>query len=305
MRLRATLLALVTVALVAGACDYVVLPPDEGAPVSATNEGWSAIATEVAPGATGDLRVSLTIRNDTGLWSAMQAVTDHPAVLTSGDGKTTSCATVVVGSGGHRLAPGFQMRGFVTGPTDAPKTETIRVECAGAAAAPGSRLGIDYAYATGDYNYYERTANQVSAKLEVDLDKVATDLTYPVGEPVGGLVIPSDTPLTAINDVVLTLAGNERTATTLRFDWHTANSGAYPSEVHIGTPPVIGSDGIVYGVYESPDIATVPVTPEGGTADWSTEVAVPSDVTGLIVLLSVESKKQRTFVNYALDLGAK
>ena len=101
------------------------------------------------------------------------------------------------------------------------------------------------------------------------------------------------------------LVGVERTATALRSTWRTTNAGAYPSYVHIGNPPVIGSDGVVYGIYESPDIATVPVTPAGGSAEWTTEVAVPSEVTGLIMLLSVESKKVRTFVNYALDLSAK
>jgi hypothetical protein len=46
----------------------------------------------------------------------------------------------------------------------------------------------------------------------------------------------------------------------------------------------------------------VPVTGAGKTAEWSTEVTVPQDVTNLYMLLSVESKKQRLFTNYALDL---
>jgi hypothetical protein len=61
---------------------------------------------------------------------------------------------------------------------------------------------------------------------------------------------------------------------------------------------------VLYGIYESPDIATVPVTPAAGQVDWTTEVAVPSDVTGLYMMLSVESKRQRLFVNYAIDLTA-
>ena len=74
--------------------------------------------------------------------------------------------------------------------------------------------------------------------------------------------------------------------------------------MHIGNPPVIGADGILYGFYESPDLATVPVTPPGAGADWTTEVAVPSDGSGFYILLSVESKKQRLFVHYAIDVTA-
>jgi hypothetical protein len=48
----------------------------------------------------------------------------------------------------------------------------------------------------------------------------------------------------------------------------------------------------------------VPLTPAGGTAEWTTTVAVPGEVSGLYLPLSVESKKQRYFVNYLLDLTA-
>ncbi len=37
-----------------------------------------------------------------------------------------------------------------------------------------------------------------------------------------------------------------------------------PTYVHIGNPPVIGSDGILYGYYQSPHLADVPITPAGG-----------------------------------------
>jgi hypothetical protein len=83
------------------------------------------------------------------------------------------------------------------------------------------------------------------------------------------------------NDVKLTLAGVERTDTGLTFDWHTQNPGEYPSYVHIGVPPVLGADGILYGFYESPDLESVPVTPPGAGADWTTQVTVPSDGSGL------------------------
>jgi hypothetical protein len=67
-------------------------------------------------------------------------------------------------------------------------------------------------------------------------------------------------------------------------------------------PPVIGSDGILYGFYQTPDIVSVPVTPAKDEVEWTTEVAVPADVTGLYIMLSVESGKQRYFVNYAIDI---
>jgi hypothetical protein len=73
----------------------------------------------------------------------------------------------------------------------------------------------------------------------------------------------------------------------------------------IGTPPVIGADGIIYGLYEVPDLASVPITPAGGEAEWATEVAVPQDATGLYILLSAKSGKQRLYANYAVDITDK
>jgi hypothetical protein len=75
--------------------------------------------------------------------------------------------------------------------------------------------------------------------------------------------------------------------------------------VHIGNPPVIGDDGILYGFYESPDLASVPITPAGDKAEWTTEATVPQDVKGLYIMLSVESKNQRYFINYAVDITDK
>lgn len=302
MTMRAPAIAFLACVLVMGGCDYVVLPPEDGAPAAASGKGWSAVATSVGPGG-GGLEVALTIHNETGAWSAMQAIAGRPAALTTADGKSADCATVIVGTGGHRLAPGLRMRGFVAGSGAQPTTELIRVGCAGAEASPGSRLTIEYSYVTGEYNYYAPDANRVNAKLEVKLDDVASGLDYPIAERIDGVIVARDVEITAINDVVLTLTAVERTATSLKSTWHTSNPGAYPSYVHIGNPPVIGSDGILYGIYESPDIASVPVTPAAGQADWTTEVAVPADVSGLYMMLSVESKKQRLFVNYAIDLS--
>jgi hypothetical protein len=68
---------------------------------------------------------------------------------------------------------------------------------------------------------------------------------------------------------------------------------------------LIGTDGILYGFYESQDIVEIPITPPNESAQWTTDVAVPQDVTGFYILLSVESNKQRTYVNYVLDISDK
>src|SRR5262245_48509056 len=95
-------------ALLMSACDYIVLPEEEGGGETSASEGWSAFVTNVGTSDAGELKVELGIRNDTGDWSAMQVAA--PAVLTTSDGKKTNCDTVFVGTGGHRFAPGFQMR---------------------------------------------------------------------------------------------------------------------------------------------------------------------------------------------------
>ena len=302
MSTRKALIPLLVCALCTLACNYIVLPEDLDT-ASGESKGWSAVATNVTSDA-GKLHVDLTIRNDTNDWSAMQAVAEKPAVLQAG-GKTTNCGTVFVSTGGHRLAPGFQMRGFIGGTKAEPEAQLIYVECEGAEAASGAILSIDYIYFTGQYNYYEPEANKADGTLEINLDEVATDLTYPIAESVEGLVHKADIEITAINDVVLTLTGTERTADGLQFVWQTANPGEYPTYVHIGNPPVIGEDGIIYGFYETPDLASVPITPAGDKAEWMTEVAVPKDVGGLYILLSVESGKQRLYANYAVDVTDK
>ena len=283
---------------------YIVFPTGVGgATTSAESKGWSALATNVTTSDAGDLHIDLTIRNETADWSAMQAIPGKPAVLAA-DGKTTNCETVFVSTGGHRLAPNFQMRGYITGKKSAPTTQLIYEECKGAKAA-GAKLSIEYSYVTGQYNYYEKKAGKVETKLEVNLDQLVKDVQYPIAAPVDGLIQPSSTKITALNDVVLTLTGVTRTEKGLQFQWQTNNPGTYPSIVHIGNPPVIGSDGILYGFYQSPDIASVPQTPAGKTAEWTTEVTVPKDVKGYYIMLSVEAGKQRLFKNYAIDITAQ
>jgi hypothetical protein len=139
----------------------------------------------------------------------------------------------------------------------------------------------------------------------VNLDQVATDLKYPIAEPIDGLIQPTDAEIIAINKVILTLTDIMRTDKGLQFKWQTSNPGEYPTYVHVGNPPVIGADGILYGFYETPDIVSVPITPAGEKAEWTTEVAVPQEIKGLYIMLSVESKKQRLFVNYAVDIADK
>jgi hypothetical protein len=296
-------LAIVLVAALAvWACDYVVVPPEESAGTAVNAEGWSAVPTAIGPGEDGALRIDLAIENDTKAWSTIEAARGA-ARLRGADGSTTDCPTVVVGTGGHRLPPGFRMRGFVGGTKAKPAVETLRVECPGVTGvSPGAKLALDTTFWTGDFNYYDEDATRTERTIEVDLDKVATDLTYPVAIPVDGLILPASTPITAINDVVLTLADAVRTDDGMEMTWQASNPGEYPSAVHIGQPPVIGADGILYGRYESPDIAEAPLTPPGGKETWTTTVAVPPEVGGLIVPLSVESQA-RYFVNYALDLS--
>lgn len=261
------------------------------------------MATNVGQSETGGLRIELAIRNDTTAWSMMHATEGASVALTGGDGTTTDCETVFMGTGGHRLAPGFQMTGYIAGTKTEPITQLIFVECAGGEIDEGATLSIPYTYYTGEYNYYEQDANLAEGTMEVDLGEIAEDLSFPIGEPVDGLIQTADAEINALNDVTLVLAGAERTGPALVLTWVTENPGDYATYVHVGNPPVIGNDGILYGLYESPDIVSTPITPAGGTVEWTTEVAVPEEVGDLYVLPSVESKQQRLFVNYALDIS--
>jgi hypothetical protein len=285
------------------ACAYVVTPIPEDTPTSTSAKGWTAVATNVNLSSAGDLHIDITIRNETGDWSSMKAATDHPAVLTVG-GKNSNCDTVFVSTGGNSLAPGFQMRGYTGGTQAEPKTQLLYVECKGAAAAPGSKLTVDYSYVTGPYNYYV-AAQPTNEKLDINLDQVAKDLKYPVAESISGVVEKADAKISAINDCILTLTGAKRTDTGLEFAWETNNPGAYPTYVHIGTPPVIGADGIIYGYYMDPTLADAPITLPGQKADWTTEVVVPKDATGLYLLVSVEAKQQKNFTSHVVDITDK
>ena len=127
----------------------------------------------------------------------------------------------------------------------------------------------------------------------MNLGEITTDLSLPVGEPVDGVIQAAYTKITALNNGTLALAGVERIGPTL----------VLASSVHVGNPPAIGDDGILYGNYENPDIVSAPITPAGGSVEWTTRGWGPRGRDRLIVLPSVESKQQRLFVNYALDVS--
>ena len=289
------------------ACVYVVLP--EGLEVSDAGDGpggvWNAVVTNVDASETGDLHVDITIRNDTGDWSTMRAVTDKPAVLTTGDGKTVNCDTVLVGTGGHRLAPGFQTRGYTVNESGELKTQTLYVECKGVTDSTGSKLSINYESFNGILDDYDPEANKTDGALELNLDEVVTDLTYPIASPIDGLIQDSGVSITGLSENVVTLLDTQRTEGGFQFTWQNFNPTKFPLKTHIGTPPVIGSDGIIYGFYESLDIAEIPTTPANEKVQWNTDVAVPQNVNGFYVLLSVESNKPRTYINYALNISDK
>lgn len=299
-------LILVSFTLYLSACKYIVLPEGLEEYANAAGSGtWSALVTNVGTSEADDLHVDIAIRNDMGDWSTMQSVPDKPALLRTSDGKTTNCDTVFIGTGGHRLAPGFQARGFTIDEEGELKTQMLYVECTGATAAAGATLSIDYVSFTGILDDYDAEANKTEGVLELNLDEVVTDITYPIASPVDGLILPAGESITGLSDNVVTLLDAQRTDAGFQFTWQNFNPTKFPLKTHIGTPPVIGSDGIIYGLYERLDIAPIPITPANEKVEWTTEVQVPSEVKGFYILLSVESKKPRTYVNYALDISDK
>jgi len=297
--------------LILAAVGYVVVPacdPNDqgwGCGSDATQaKGWIALATNVGTSDAGDLHIDLTILNETAEWSAMQAVPVKSAVLKTADGQTSNCDTVFVGTGGHYLAPGFQMKGFTAGTPAEPITQLLYVECKGAKAVPGSKLYIDVSYVTGQYNYYDKTAGETDAKLEVDLDKIAADLSYPIAVPVEGLIQKPGDKITGLNEVTLTLVEAKRTDTGLEFEWQAFNPTEYPSALHVGPPPVLGADGILYGFYQDPGSVSAPLTSPGKTTEWVTTVNAPGEVKGFYIMVSVETGT-RLFMSYVIDISDK
>ncbi|MBK7319484.1 hypothetical protein [Candidatus Villigracilis affinis] len=214
------------------ACVYIVLPEGLETPEvvveGAELKAWNAVVTNVGKSDSGDLHIEFTIRNDTGDWSTMRALPEKPAVLTTSDGKSTNCDTVFVGTGGHRLAPGFQTRGYTTGKKDDLKTQLIYVECKGAIADAGSRLSIEYASFGGILDDYDPEANKTEGVLELNLDEVVTDLQYPIAVPVEGLIQDTGVSITALSDNVVNLLDVQRTDTGFQFTWQNFNPTKFP-----------------------------------------------------------------------------
>jgi len=281
---------------------YIVVPADlMVTPTSTASQGWSGIVTRVGKSDAGDLHIDLAIRNDTQNWSVMQADRGKPAILTTSDGSATNCDTVFVGTGGTSLAPGFQMSGYTAGTKQEPQTQLLYVECSGATASPGSKLSVDYSYVTGDYDLHV-AAVPIRSTLTLELDRIAGDLEYPVAAPVGDLIVKPGDRIEAINNSRLTLTEARRTETGLELYWQAENPTDYPNYVQIGKPPVIGADGIIYGLYEDPSIAQATIALPKGKAEWTTTVAVPNSVTGLYILVSVETRQSKYFVSHAIDI---
>ena len=287
------------------ACAYIVVPQDIVIPEKkdeSSTEYWSGVATNVSNTASGDLHVDITIINNTADWSKLQALSDTPALLVTDDGKSTDCDVVNISTGGHRLAPGFQTRGYVTRVDGNLRTQLLNVECKNATLSPKSKLTVDYVSYSGILDDYEPERNKYVGVLEIDLDAIQSDLSYPIATPIEGLIQPMSTELIGLSENVVTLLSTSRTDTGMQFTWQNFNPTKFALKTHIGTPPVIGADGIIYGEYETLDMAPVPLTPPNKKIEWTTEVDVPNEVNGLYILLSLESNKPRTYVNYALDI---
>jgi hypothetical protein len=303
MSLRKALVAVIVMGFAVTGCGYIVTPLETAAPTGrAADKGWSVFVTNVAQGDAGALHVDLAIRNDTGDWSALQA--RDSATLKTSDGKSSTCDKVFVATGGGSLAPGFIMRGYTGGTQYAPVKQLLYVECAGVTKAAGMTLAVDFTYTTGPFNYYVPSAVE-KGSFSANLDTVVADQKYPLSEPVPDVVVKANVKIPAINNCTVELLDATRTATGLEFSWEANNPSQYPVYVHIGTPSVIGSDGVIYGFYVSPHLADTPITLPAQHADWKTEVALPADVTGLYILISVESKQQKYFINHAVDITSK
>ena len=310
MRSRWALAALVALAIVATGCDYIVPPFDDSTPTPAIpSQGWAGIVTNVTD-ANGSLHVDLSIVNKTGDWSAMNVATSK-AKVTDSSGKSTDCGKVFVGTStftngsGWFLPAGFVMKGYTTGDMSAPKTQLLYVECAGVTKAQASKVAISYSYIYGAFNYF--VASQVfTDTLNLDLSKVVTDVKYPIADSLPSVKIAKvGDPIVGINQVTVTLKTVTRSDTGLQMDWQTDNPSKSFAYVHIGIPPVIGADGILYGPYQSPHLADVPITLAGQSATWSTTLAVPASATGLYVLTPVETKQAKFFVDHVVDITDK
>lgn len=266
--------------------------------MESVGKGWSMLPLAVTKTSAGDLHVDLAVRNDTGDWSSM-AATGEPAELMAKDGKKSPCETVQVGTGGHYLPPGFQISGYSL---RSGATQTLFVECKGIEPTAGQQLNVPYAFIPGEYDYYAQDKNKTLAYVIVDLDLAPVSLTYPVAEPSKVKAQAITEPIPALNKTTVQNTAITRSADGIVMKWKVTNPGEYDTKVHVGMPPVVGSDGIIYGARVSPDIVDQPFSPPKGEVEFETNVAVPANVTGLYLLLSVEQSRERLFANFLIDL---
>lgn len=298
-------LLLIIFALLSPACANIVVPADlKATPTSTAALGWSGTATNIEKTDAGNLRIEISIRNDTQAWSAMNAAANKPAIVVTSNGQKTNCDTVFVGTGETRLAPGFQVRGYTTGTRKEPIMQLLYVDCPGFADPVGAKLSIDYSYITGAYDLHIPSV-PVNATMTLDLDQIETGIQYPVSTPMAGLIEKIGDKVSAINSFSLILTDVQRTESGLELFWKAENPSDYPNYVHIGIPPVVGSDGVIYGLYEDPSIAEATIALPKGNAEWTTTVSVPTDVTGLYVLVSVETRQSKYFVSHVIDITGR
>jgi hypothetical protein len=285
-------------------CKYIVVPDDLIAK-RAEHGSWDAVITNAEILSSDILHIDITIRNDSGDWSTMAAVEQKPAILNSG-GATVNCNDVIIGTGGHRFAPGLQMRGYTTGSKADPEVQLLYIECNGVDSIdPQATISFDYIAFNGPLDYYHQDDNRSTGTIQLSLGEVESILEYPIYEVIEGVITPADADIPAISNNVVNLVDAQRTEIGLQFFWKNHNPTNFALTTHIGTPPVIGEDGVIYGIFQIMDIAPVPMTPAGGDVEWTTEVSVPPEIKGLYILMSVEDRQMRLYVNHLIDITDK
>ena len=99
--------------------------------------------------------------------------------------------------------------------------------------AAGSKLSIDYVSFEGILDDYDPEANKTEGTLELNLDEVVTDLTYPIASPVDGLIQDSGAKITGLSDNVVTLLDTQRTE-----DWSYSSPGKTSTQPNFPLRPI-------------------------------------------------------------------